>query len=253
MNIKIALFAVALGTTSYATEFNEVVAHPQAFHNKVVSVIGLAMVEADSFDLFENVSAVSQVDLSRAIYVRQGSNVGSYDRFNNRWVRLTGIVDADHHGPLRLVSATGAEIGGRPCEISLEKVELLNRPPEKQWPRDLGQFKNETSGAVRVFLSTGADDYYGIFTLGPGGVGGTALHPGTVATVTPRGKESVVLVPEGKRIVKDKLLIPPRTRRPDEPTDRIFYYRITEGKIESVPTQDAKDWPLPPGFTEVKN
>lgn len=251
MNIKIAVFALALGTTSYATEFNEVVTHPRAFHNKVVSVVGLAMVEADRFDLFENVSAVANVDLSRAIYVRQGANVASYDRFNNRWVRLTGIVDADHHGPLRLVSATGKELGGRPCEISLEKVELLNRSPEKQWPRDLGWFKNETGDAVRVFLSTGGRHSYGIFTLGPGGVGGTAVHPGTVATVTPRGEESVVLIPEGKQIVKDKLLIPPRTDRSDEPADRIFYYRITEGKIESVPPQDAKDWPLPPGFAEV--
>src|SRR2546428_10018460 len=143
MNIKIALFALALGTTSYATEFNEVVTHPRTFHNKIVSVVGLAMVEADRFYLFENISAVSKVGLSSVIYVRQGANVASYDRFRNRWVRLTGTVDADHHGPL----------GGFPCEISLRKVELLNRPPEKQWPRDLGQFKNETGGAVRVFLS----------------------------------------------------------------------------------------------------
>lgn len=243
MNVKIALFALAFGTTSYATEFSEVVAHPRAFHGKVTSVVGLAMVEADTFDLFENVSAVSKVDLSRAIYVRQGPNVASYDRFNNRWVRLTGIVDADHHGPLRLVSATEAEIGGRPCEISLKKVELLNRPPEKQWPRDLGRFKNETGRAIRVFLSTGTEDYYSIFSLGPGGVEGAAIRPGTVAIVTPRGTQSVVLVPEGKQLVKDKLFVPRRTHRRDEPADRIFYYRITKGKIESIPAQEARNWP----------
>src|SRR5215216_4757030 len=147
MNPKIGLLVLALGTTSYATEFNEVVAHPGAFHNTLVSVIGLAMVEADRFYLFENVSAASKIDSSRAIYIEQGANVASYDRFRNRWVRLTGTADAVHHGPL----------GGFPCEISLTNVELLDRPPEKQWLRDLGWFKNETAGAIRVFLSDGGD------------------------------------------------------------------------------------------------
>ena len=162
--------------------------------------------------------------------------MASYDRFRNRWVRLTGTVDAVHHGPL----------GGFPCEISLTNVELLDRPPEKQWLRDLGWFKNETAGAIRVFLSDGGDHYYGIFPIDPHGVNGMAVHPETVATVTPLGNESVVVVPEGKEIVKDKLLIPPRTHRPDESADRIFYYRVIEGKIELVPAEKAKDWPPPP-------
>jgi hypothetical protein len=240
MKIKIGLLAVALGTTSYAAEFAEVVTHPRAFHNQVVSIVGLAMVEADRFYLFENVAAVSKQDFSRAIYVDQGASVGSYDRFRNRWVRLTGLVDADHHGPLR----------NFPFELVLKSVELLDRPPEEQWPRDLGWFKNETGGAIRVFLSEGADHYYGIFNIGRDGVNGMAVHPETVAIVTPSGTESVVLIPEGEEIAKAKLLIPPRTHRPEEPADRIFYYRIREGKIELVPAQEAKDWPRPPGFAE---
>jgi hypothetical protein len=246
MKIKVALLAVVLGTTSYATEFHDVIRHPRAFHNRVISVIGLAMVEVDRFYLFENVSAASKVDLSRAIYVRQGANVSSYDRFNNRWVELTGIVDADEHGPL----------GGLPCEISLKRVQLLNRPAEKQWPGDLGLFKNDTGSTVRVFLSKQAHHYYGIFGLGPGGVGGMAVSPGTVAVVTliPQGTEkSVVLVPEDERIATVKLLIPARNHRRDEPTQRVLYYRITKGKIELVPAQEAKDWPVPSGFAGKEN
>lgn len=242
MKSTIALLVLASLTTSYATEFKEVVARPRAFHDKVISLTGLAHVNGDRFYLYESVSAASKTDHFRAIYVRQRDKVATLNRFDNRWVRLTGKIDAEHHGPLVLLSSTGKETGGLPCEMSLQKAELLDRPPEQQWPIDLGRFKNATKGAVRVFLSNEPNRYYGIFTLGPGGVNSMAVRPNTVAVVTLLEKEPSDLVPEEMQIAKAKLPITPRTQTRDEPAKRIFYYCITEGKIESVPAKETRDW-----------
>ena len=227
MKTKIVFLILALRVSCFA-EHDDLFANPRAFHNRQTSVIGLALVEGDRFYLFKTASAASKVDVSQAIFVRVPVESNSYDKFNNRWVRLIGFPDANAHGPF----------AGFSCEFSVKKVELINRPAETLWPSDVGEFKNETGRYIRVFLSTGAPGrYYAIFGIVANEVNANAIRQGTVVTVTEvrHGTENdAPLVPEGNVIAKIKISVPPRTNRRDEPVKRVFYYRITDGDVQLV-------------------
>jgi hypothetical protein len=226
MHRAMILFLVATAFASNADQsyFEEVVSHPRAFHDKSISLVGLALIDGDRFYLFESATAAARVDLSRAVFVRQKEHGPSYDQYNNRWLKVTGILDADLHGPLGL---------GFPCEILLKNVAVLKRPPEKQWPSDVGFFRNEMRSPIRVALSYPDGFVYGECDVGPDGVNGMAVHSGQVTITTG----------QGTAVIKSDLVIPPRTRQPVEPVERKFYYRITSrGQFQAVPAAAARQW-----------
>jgi hypothetical protein len=218
------LLAAAVGSNDEQEYFEQVVTHRRAFHDKSVSLVGLALIDGDRFYLYDSVAAAAKVDLSHGVFVRQKENGPSYDHYNNRWLRVTGILDVDLHGPLGF---------GFPCEILLKDVQLLKRPAEKQWPSDVGQFRNEMRTPIHIALSHPAGYVYAEFDVGVGGVNGVAVHNGqvTVRTVS------------GATVTNGQLTLPPRTHRRDEPVERRFYYRITpDGKFESVPAAEGNGW-----------
>jgi hypothetical protein len=222
MRARIIVWLCLVISPALATDFSEVVARPELFNHKVVSIVGLALLNGDAFYLFEDVSAASTPDMSRAVYIQHTIHRSFLEQYNDRWVRVTGTVKATIHGPYNAF----------PCEIRLQKVKILNRPPEKLWPRDVGEFKNETEHAVRVRLYDRAESYYASFSIGPGGINSTALRRDTVAVVSS--------IPDESHILKTKLPIPPRSRTKDEPAERILRYRIDDGVIRLVTDTQAK-------------
>jgi hypothetical protein len=119
--IKYLLFAftILLIAASDGSEFQRLLANPFAYHKKRVCLVGFAHVEGESFVLYENAKAAAQFSDSRAVSVAQQIGGSSYDRLNNRWVKIVGIVDAHSHGLWNL-----------PCEILLERAEVAKQPQE---------------------------------------------------------------------------------------------------------------------------
>ena len=115
------ILASALIANTLTVDFGQLVTHPRAYHAKHLSVVGFAHVEGEGFVLYENRKAASVFSTSRAISVAQRRNGPSYDRLNNHWVVVTGIVDADHHG-----------LWNFPCELLLDKAEPADGKKHKE-------------------------------------------------------------------------------------------------------------------------
>ena len=93
----LALMAIPANGSS-EPEFERVVNNPRAYHHKEVTLIAMADVGGDRFILYQPPKARSVSGLGHEIYVDMQIEGPNYDRFNGKWVIVTGIVDADHHG-----------------------------------------------------------------------------------------------------------------------------------------------------------
>src|SRR5436853_77183 len=113
-SIVVGLFFVNYGFATTPASFSDVINNPAEYNGKTVSIRGLAHVLPDRFYLYQSVVAASNVDTRKAVYVADTAR--SHVRFNNRWVRITGTVDAHQHGPFGF---------GFPCEIRLHDIEPL--------------------------------------------------------------------------------------------------------------------------------
>jgi len=108
---------IGLRVTGWAVEFEEVIKNPSKFHNKRVSLVAMADVGGDRFYLYRPPKPESPGDDGRVIYGILSREGPVYDRFDNKWVEVTGIIDANYRG---LVSENS-------CGLIIERV----RPVEK--------------------------------------------------------------------------------------------------------------------------
>lgn len=221
-----ATSAFFLAATSSGTQFKAVVSQPSAFHGKHVSLVGVAEIEGNRFTLYQDTGAASKGDVSRAVFVRQRIDSAGYDQFNNHWVEITGLLDATLHGPLG---------GNHACEIFLEGIHALARPPALKDTRRYLVFRNETSTLINLEVSW--EGGYTKFALDPTGIDSVVLREGRV----------VITTRTGKPVAKGDLMPGRMPAQYYDSINRTFYYRIRKGELELVPPREARIWTKPEG------
>jgi hypothetical protein len=115
--LSVAILA-AVSAGAPPSEFDQVISNPRAYHHREVSLIGMADVGGDRFILYHPPKATVASDFSREIYLALQIEGPNYDRFNHKWVEVSGIIDADGHG-----------LADYACELIVHRVRLsaLNR------------------------------------------------------------------------------------------------------------------------------
>jgi hypothetical protein len=90
-----------------------VLAHPQKYDRRRVSVSGFARVDGESFVLYRDAASAKRLD-KRALSVAQRRGKPLHDQLNNHWVVATGVIDANAHG-----------LWGFPCELLLDEAHTV--------------------------------------------------------------------------------------------------------------------------------
>src|SRR5437867_151596 len=110
------LLLLLTGGVSRPADFRDVAKNPRTYHKQQVSVLGVALVQgSSSFVLYEDAQAAREYagsPKSLAIATRIDASPDENQKYDGRWVRVTGIVDANRHGRWNF-----------PCEILLQRVE----------------------------------------------------------------------------------------------------------------------------------
>lgn len=115
-NIALAL-AVAFVGNGQLVEFKSLLSSPRSFHHRNISLVGFAHAFGDAFAVYETEDAAAKRDVSRGVFVRQPADGPDYDRFDNQWIRISGVIDANEHGN-----------GWFPCGITVERVQQVKPP-----------------------------------------------------------------------------------------------------------------------------
>src|SRR5687767_6019618 len=116
---SILALSILLVKTSSGTPFEALLENPRAYHQKRVSLVGVARIQGLDFDLYREPGAAKNFGpADQAVSVSTAVDGPRYDRYDNRWVEITGIVNANRHGRLDY-----------PCVVYLESVKPLPRRP----------------------------------------------------------------------------------------------------------------------------
>lgn len=99
--------------------FERVIENPRRYHHKRVTLCGVATVQGSGFVLRSLHNTSRLPDESQVITVGWRGNA-NYDRFNDRPVTITGVIDADEHGHWYYR-----------CGILLERIAALRPSPKK--------------------------------------------------------------------------------------------------------------------------
>ena len=114
--ISVALAATAKGIP--ASDFEQIVKNAKKFNGKRVTLVGLAEIGGSEFFLYPDVQSAKRGENAIFVYANI-LNENPYEKFNNHWLRITGIVDTGIRPPL----------GVGECSIVLEQLKLLRRHP----------------------------------------------------------------------------------------------------------------------------
>lgn len=228
--VCIVLALVQAGLAVPTSDFKELLADPRAFNGKRVTLIGVAEIGGDEFFLYPDEHARRVGD--SGVFISSLNNV-TFQRFNNYWLKVTGIVNANTHGPL----------GTDPCEVMLDRLEPLPLPPIAD-VNIYGIFRNDTTETVTLKVATPTG--YSIFDLQP--------HSTTPPGVITRGNVEVS-TPSGQLIARAKLVPSKLAAEFFDPVRRAYYYRIVDKKVELVSPHETKEWNIswPPGFGNFPN
>jgi hypothetical protein len=223
MKYFVGLLAVFLATNSLAVDFNQVLGNPRAYHHQRVTLTGVARVQGLSFDLYGNsADANNYRAINKALSISPPIDGPKYDRYDNRWVRIVGIVDANQHGRI-----------GYPCVILLENLQPLpTSAAGKPHVVIEGVFRNDDSTAVNVVLFDTARKMYAEFGVPPGEINGTGIRKGT-AEVQDRS---------GRIITRYNRFLSNQDSEYFDSENHIYYYHLTQGKLEGVRPNQAKKW-----------
>lgn len=223
MNHYLAILSLLFVATSSAADFKELARNPAAYHHHRVTVTGVARVEGLTFELYANpADAGSYAHADKAISISQNVEGPRYDKYDNRWVKVVGVVDAKRHG-----------MWGYPCIIFLESVQPLPLPAAgKQHVVISGVFRNDDSKAVSIVLFDQAGKMYAEFPVPGHETNGTGVRKGTAEIRELSGK----IMSRYSRLLSDQ-----DSRYLDAAT-HTYYYHIVSGKVEGVSPLEAKNW-----------
>jgi hypothetical protein len=145
----IALGVLATPATGIpSSEFQRLLKNPKMFNGKRVTLVGLADIGGSEFFLYPDVQSAKHGE--NAIFVDAHIfNDNPYEKFNNHWLKITGVVDTGIRPPL----------GVGECSIVLEQLKLLPRSPLRD-DSVRGVFKNSTRYTIDIKLPTPTGDAY---------------------------------------------------------------------------------------------
>lgn len=208
-----------LTAAAAAVSFDTLVKHPGAYHLRPVTLVGVAVGNGPTFEIHPNVKSAENVgDAAGTVLARASIPWDEKRRYHMRRVRVTGIVDAHHHG-----------LWGNACEISVEKIQALTARPLVHWKIPVAVIHNATSAPYLIHA-------------GPAGVEarlGIAPHS-NLELPRPDGTLTVLGAHE-KVLARQKLDMSGRSRYLDR-KEGAFYYEIGDGRITQVLPKDAKTW-----------
>jgi hypothetical protein len=217
--VALALIATP-GSAVRASDFDELLKNPKTFNGRRVTLVGLAEIGGSEFFLYPDVQSAKRGE--NAIYVDAHIlNDNPYEKLNNHWLSITGIVDTGIRPPL----------GVGTCSISLERVEPLSFPPVAD-SSVRGVFKNDTTVTIDVKFSTPTGDGY-IVNLPPGYVSApSTISAGAVAATAKSGEP----------VAQGTLVVPAAPNQYFDSENRAYYYRIRYGSITPVLPREANNW-----------
>lgn len=120
-----AFYSVALVSLNCAAgesfaSFERVIENPSRYHHKRVTIYGVAHAQGSGFELRSLHNTSRLPDESQVIDVVWRDLAANYDRFNDKPVSITGVVDANQHGHWNYR-----------CTILLERIAVLRPSPKK--------------------------------------------------------------------------------------------------------------------------
>ena len=218
ISVALALLA-ATANGIPASDFEQIVKNAKKFNGKRVTLVGLAEIGGSEFFLYPDVQSAKRGENAIFVYANI-LNENPYEKFNNHWLRITGIVDTGIRPPL----------GVGECSIVLEQLKLLRRHPIRD-NSVRPVFQNSTGQTIDIKIPT------------PNGYSYAMRIPAESATrptIISNG-ELRVSKRSGETIVKGTL----RWGTDDKYFDhnsRTFYYRISNRRITPVLPREAKNW-----------
>ena len=111
---SVALISLTCEAGECDARFKGVIENPRRFHHKRVTLCGVAFVQGSGFELRSLHNPSRFPDESQVIDVVWRDIAANFDRFNNKAVVITGVIDADSHG-----------LWGYPCTIWLERIAVV--------------------------------------------------------------------------------------------------------------------------------
>ena len=223
--MKIALRVVAaiqimqLTAAAAAVSFDALVKHPEAYHHRRVTLVGVAIGNGPTFEIHPNVRSAEKVgDAAGTVLARASIPWDEKRRYHMRRVRVTGVVDAHHHG-----------LWGNACEISVEKIQALTAGPLVQWKIPVALIHNATSSSYRIHAgSTGVEAK---LSIAPDGI-----------LELPRPDGTLTLFDGRERVLARTILDMNARSQYLDRKEGAFYYEISDGRIRQVLPKDAKTW-----------
>jgi hypothetical protein len=208
------------GSQCRAEDASSVLASPAAYHGKRVTLTGVVRGGGPRFQLFADAADAREMTAQKAIYVMSDLGPEHWQHrgpFDLRRVRMVGVVNANSHG-----------IWGNPCSLRLEKVTTLSGPV-MPWPEVLAIFQNQSNKTL--LLRFGSPPTETEFEVRPSDFIEVRAEDGIVRATSL----------QGSTVAKAKL-----SKRPSKPfydsKNAASYYRIKDGKIESVLPDEATKW-----------
>ena len=190
------------------------------FNGKRVTLVGLAEIGGSEFFLYPDVQSAKRGE--NAIFVDAHIlNENPYLKFNNHWLKITGVVDTGIRPPL----------GVGECSIVLEQLKLLPRSPLRD-DSVRGVFQNNTGYTIDIKLPTPTGDAYAMRIAPETATQPLIISDGQV-TVTKKSGEMIVKGTLNRKAIANKYF---------DRNSRTFYYRLENGRITPVLPREAKNW-----------
>ena len=239
----VVVYSTALSSSFAAgAELRDVLKHPRKYEGQHVELIGIARTYQGWFNLFADASSAARPDLSRALLVRR-NYFGGYAQLDRQWVRVSGVMSSQRR--------RGYDPG---TGLLLEHAEIVwdRTPPHIKNPYVLGVFYNATGKPVAIDQSFGRNRGAEEFFLAPDEADKTEIFEGDVVIAAElvgpanlRLHQRQVGRPVAKGELKFRhLLAVDYEYSPEWSDKRTFYYKVTLGKIERVPTATGKKWKI---------
>jgi hypothetical protein len=218
-NVYAVTLWLLLLTSAEGTPYDLLLKNPKVYDGQTVSVVGVIRGNGPDFELYRDAKAASSVaPPSTSFFVFAPDKWKGTQPYDMRLVRVTGIVEARRHG-----------VWGNACALALKRIEVLSNAPAAHPSFPVAVVRNETS------------EFYSI-RAGPLGVEAQLGIGPKEFLVLPRYDGTLtVLRRDGAVVARQELKITRESENFDS-VSMVFYYRITDRRIDAVKPAEARKW-----------
>jgi len=217
------VYAVTLSflllTPAKGIQFDALLKNPRAYDGRTVSVVGVIRGNGPDFELYRDALAADSVaSPATSFFVFAPAKWKATQPYNMRLVRVTGVVEARRHGTW-----------GNACALTLKRLEVLSDAPAAHPSYPVALVRNESS------------EFYSIRAGPPGLEAQLSIGPRQFLLL-PRYDGTLSVLNQGEVVIARRKLNSTREAANFDPTTMVFYYRITDRKVEAVNSAEAKKW-----------